>query len=693
MRPENEIFEELTNLCQSPGYIHALAGLCFRDTAVGFADQLKAENLAPLSSPNTLIRTELNTLHGLMIDAPIDFALPSFENFSEYTSKSERLLEELHNAMKAPAEAIFKSEFINLPGFNPFASAVVLREPIFYAAQSAYPFQYRDLAVRKYHRDAKWLWDNKGLDLAAAQTVAKAVLRLISDRLFSTVRNFKTMPIEAWTMLPGFTFSGSELATITGLSRDLVCKSLEPFCIPSSSANPTFTSMHAFNSAYAYPIIKKSEDEYILMQPAYGYSEALYDTPFYWMGADKTYEPTAMKNRGDFAEDFASDRLTQVFGPSRVFKNVDILRGKDVLGEIDVLVIFGDRIVVLQAKSKKLTLAARNGNDLQLKGDFKSAVQNAVNQAFSCAELLADQNIVLRCRDGIEVKVTVPPTSIFPITILTDHYPALAFQAKQFLNFQSSEKIVAPLVLDIFALDAITELLSTPLRFLSYIWLRAKASGSVLANHELVTLSYHLQNNLWIASDTDLMLLNDDISLPLDIAMAARREGIPGETVPDGLLTRFAGTQFEKMVAQIESQTGSPAISLGFALMELGEDSINSINRSLRVITRRALKDNKRHDFTLGTENPASGFTFHVGGEDTEDAEGVLHDHCRRRKYISRAERWHGVILDTNGRIRRVATLTGKWKQDEKLELEIKNSFASAPMPSRPRAFRRSPKR
>ena len=45
-------------------------------------------------------------------------------------------------------------------------------------------------------------------------------------------------------------------------------------------------------------------------------------------------------------------------------------KGKKV-GEIDVLVIFGDRAIVLQAKSKRLTLEARKGNDNQIKDDFK----------------------------------------------------------------------------------------------------------------------------------------------------------------------------------------------------------------------------------------------------------------------------------------------------------------------------------
>ena len=46
-RPENEIFKDLSELCTKPGFIHVIATLCFRDTVVGYKDEiLKANALA-----------------------------------------------------------------------------------------------------------------------------------------------------------------------------------------------------------------------------------------------------------------------------------------------------------------------------------------------------------------------------------------------------------------------------------------------------------------------------------------------------------------------------------------------------------------------------------------------------------------------------------------------------------------------
>ena len=98
-----------------------------------------------------------------------------------------------------------------------------------------------------------------------------------------------------------------------------------------------------------------------------------------------------MQNRGVFTEQFAFERLWQVFGAENVLANIDIYESKDnKLAEIDVLVIFGNRALVLQAKSKRLTLEARRGNDLQIKDDFKKSIQDSCDQAYRCAALIEE---------------------------------------------------------------------------------------------------------------------------------------------------------------------------------------------------------------------------------------------------------------------------------------------------------------
>ena len=83
----------------------------------------------------------------------------------------------------------------------------------------------------------------------------------------------------------------------------------------------------------------------------------------------------------EFVEHTASDILSSVFGSANVHKNVVVARNaREQGGEIDVLVSYGEFLIVVQAKSKRVTLKARAGDADALKMDFKGAVQDPYKQ-------------------------------------------------------------------------------------------------------------------------------------------------------------------------------------------------------------------------------------------------------------------------------------------------------------------------
>ena len=307
-----------------PGYIHAVAAICFRDNAVPFDEEITAEDTSFMFSHSRLIRTETTTLIGLMMRAPIDFTLPQPQVVSEYIEETEKLLEELHKVIGSPMISLLRSGQTD-PTL--FSSGKLLREPIFYGAESAYPFQYRDLAPRRYRDDAAWLARTRGVDLVVAREVYSGIAELIDDQLPITLHGFTKKPLADWTILPAFTFSCHELADRIQRPEESVRAILEAFAMPQNECNDRFTSLHDFNGAYAYPLIRKESDGFIQLQP-YGISEAMYETPFYWMLDDDAYAPIALRHRGEFTEDFSADRFARVFGAHRVFQNVEIKKSK-----------------------------------------------------------------------------------------------------------------------------------------------------------------------------------------------------------------------------------------------------------------------------------------------------------------------------------------------------------------------------
>src|SRR5260370_7980440 len=100
---------------------------------------------------------------------------------------------------------------------------------------------------------------------------------------------------------------------------------------------------------------------------------------------DKSYRDTAAEHRGAFLEKTAAHIFRSVFGPMNVYENVTIRDGsKDIAGEIDVLVVYGEFVLVVQAKSMRVTLKARAGDPEPPNKDFPVPLPSPYLQALPC---------------------------------------------------------------------------------------------------------------------------------------------------------------------------------------------------------------------------------------------------------------------------------------------------------------------
>lgn len=666
-RSEEEVVAELMRLTAQPGYVYALATICHRDDLVMYGDELLAENLERLRGTERLIRTEITTLLGLMVRQPIDLQQPTVEQLQELVSRTDALMSELHHAMNQPSMAsILAASSSQNP--DEVWQGAAMREPIFYGSESAYPFQYRDLFVEKHAPDDQWLIRNKGFTSGQAQIVARSMCALMNIRVNQTPSR---APDRLGDILLPYEFTAQAVAERSHLTLEIVENVFRALTL--DSTNDQFREIGDFNAVCATPLLPTGRGSVILFQQ-YAIYEALYESPFFWMLADKTYRATASDNRGAFAEKFAHRRLAEIFGQGRVHSNVNIFDGKDIAGEADVLVIYADKLIIVQAKAKKLTLAARKGNDGQLKSDFAAAIQKAYDQGYECAQAILSGRCHLVDSSGAEIKLPGVIKDVYPICLVSDHYPALAFQAGQYLKHITTEIIRPPFVMDVFLLDVLVEMLSSPLRLLSYIGLRVAAIDEVMASHELTTLAFHLRRNLWLDPAYNMHMLEDSISTDLDVAMMVRRDGFPGQRTPPGILTAMVSTLYEKLISQIEWQNDPSIISLGLQLLALGEQTCRNIDRGLVAITARSRSDGSAHDFTIQGDDRTTGICFHCNPFPSEKAVKVLQAHCLKRKYLQRASRWFGVSVSPEGRLQFGVSFTFPWEKDDGVEALVKDA-------------------
>lgn len=216
-RSEAEILAELRTLCHTPGFAQIVAKAIVRDNFVFYKDEMKPEDMAHLFGLKRLIRTEIATLIGYMIQAgPEGFGEPSVD-FQGLLAKVEAVLEELHHRLNLP---LFGGGLDNFLAASETGEA--LREPIFYSGESAFQFQYRDFAIPKYHPDNGWLKANRGFLIEQAAAVLDAFVDLMEVQVTQRWKAFDPNDPASWSLLPGFIVARADVVERSGIEPDRV---------------------------------------------------------------------------------------------------------------------------------------------------------------------------------------------------------------------------------------------------------------------------------------------------------------------------------------------------------------------------------------------------------------------------------------------------------------------------------------
>ncbi|HHQ6630410.1 TPA: YecA family protein [Serratia fonticola] len=648
---EAEVFYELESLCTSYGFIHVLAFLTCVNNVTLYDGELSSKEMEYLYSKGRLIRTEISTIAGLLLKGNVDTTYPGELELSRLVKDANSSLTKLHNAM------FYK---------NNESGNVVIKESVFYSAESAYDFQYLDMASEKYNLDDAWFRECMGFSCSDLISFGRCIDSLIGEQVIDFLNSGLGLYCEG--LLKAYEISIERISNKTELDEQKVKKIITLFSSEDNS-NKNFMEVSDFNEFNARPIFLK-DGRYYCFTP-YSLSQSIYETPFFGMNGDKKYRPQSAAHRGQFVEDYVYHKMVGIFGDKNVFKNVFLVNKRnETLGEIDVLVSFSDSVIIYQAKSKKLTIEARKGNSSAIEKDFQGAVQDAYDQGLSCAQLiisgaeLADQNFK-------RIKLKSPVSKSYIIPIISENYPALNFQILQYLKITKTDNIPPPFIMDVFLLDVLTEFLRTPLYFLSYIDRRSVYSNKVFSSHELTVFSLHLKQNLWVDDECDMFMLHDDICADLDIAMLVRRKGITGKDTPDGILTMHQDGFLNKLIKSLETENHKLAVDLGFLILSLSSEAIENINQIAKQTVSLSSLDKKHHDFS--TVIGDVGLTVHSNYYDKNYAERQLHTHCEKRKYITKLKKWIGIhISPETYRVNYGVMLDFDWAYSDEMERSIK---------------------
>jgi hypothetical protein len=503
MKTKEQILERLNAITSSYSFLKVISKICYRDFC-GTVEELASQNLFDHLNYN-----EVFFLIGLWVkNVKIGQELNDDE-IETIFKEVYPLMDDLHTCLFKEGPRIDPTNTQSTHDF--FNNGAYFKEAIFYAGTGAYDYQYVKWSPDKYQYDEDWLLQNKKFDLNKVYGFYDLIHKRLQYKLNANIeRNFNKIDIDI--LVDSFCLSEQEITGNADIYKSLTdCLTLN---LEENLFNKDFNDIGDFNIIAEKPLLKLPNGKFFL-PTSFSVSLALYESPFYWMIADKSYSNTCQKNRGKAAEDITFKIVNSIFDAKSIFKGVTIRQNKvTTITDIDVLAINQYQALIFQVKSKKLTSLSKKGDIISINSDFQKAVKDAYEQGLICEKcLINDDKYIFSLSDGKDLKFEKKITECYIVTIVLDDYPAITHQTNILIGETMGHM---PVAVNIFDLEVIARYLNTPAKFIDYISKRIKYNEFYKSASELSYLGFHLKKGLHKPKNQDLVMLDETWARGMD---------------------------------------------------------------------------------------------------------------------------------------------------------------------------------
>lgn len=614
------------------------------------------EETATMDWHSRLSIQELTLLVGLWIKSKADLTIPDEKTALSQAKRIQDLFEKLHSGHTSSFKSsITKPETGSSTSSEDKShddqsdrdpktslSSAMATEPIFYSDSGAYDFQYLEIIEEKYKKDEDWLAKNRNFNARNFKKIAFELKNLVQEKInkIKEVKNFKQL---CKCIFDGFSFTVQELANRTNLEESDIRVFLDNFSVEPGTANQDLKHPGQYNKIFSHPIVHISEGKYSV-PIAFNLAQSLYESPFYWMSAresgDKIQEDKASIHRGNFNEEFVARQLENIFGKENVYKGLKIKKSKgETTSDIDILAIAGNKAIIVQAKSKKLTELAKTGNIEQLEIDFKGAVQDAYEQGLICREAILDPVSTFIDENGNTVQISEEINECYLICVTSDNYPGIIHQSNFFLKRKPENPY--PIALNLFDLEIICHYLTDPFRFLYYINQRIKLMDQCKADNEMAYLAWHLKHKLFRSNKHDCIFIPPSYGQLIDANYPAEKGYQPKAS--GDLKSEWANEQFNEIEEKLKS-TGEPGLTdILFSLFDLEGPGADELIEAIKKTKAKVKATGKAQSFSIVVGENSFGITCAVENADFTKLETFLLNTSVARKYKAKAKLWLGI--------------------------------------------------
>lgn len=663
MNTRKDVLTKIQRLVDKPGYIYVLSLINRHDFFYS------PDEAADVNWYERLHQNELSFLFGLLVKKPINFKHPSETEVNEYVNQSYKLLKDLHDSYTKQgfAKMIKEAKGGKKRSFGEFfGSGNLMVEPIFYGESGAYDFQFWEFSPDRYAHDREWL-KNKRIDISEFVEISKYIKKKIEEKA-TKLRPGSKLPKDIMdTAFETFCIRKADL--LKNFNEKILNRFIELFTIVPGGLNKSMRSPGDYNEIEVKPLINVGKDTYYVSE-SFNLAKSIYESPFYWMVKDLKYEPILSENRGKTTVELAKNLLIPVFGNENVYRDVVIeTRKGKYITDIDLLAIAGNKGVVLQAKSKKLTLLSRQGKTSKLKEDFNEAVQEAYNQALKSKDFLLSSNKNYRLKENNKIiKLKEKLDDVYLICLTGDHYPAVLFQTRSYLKKKKSDPYSLPI--SIFDLELLAHYLKDPFDFLYYLRQRINTAEIIQCSGEISYLAYHLKHKLIHTSKgINYMMLDDSFAQYIDANFPVVKGYQPAGKETNKVFHEWKNEEFNKLIKQVKGAKNTGFTDAVFMLNDLSGEAADELIKMINDVRRKTRTDNRSHSLAVLYGDFGVSYIC-VPSTQSGSLFSTLISYSTARKYRSKANVWLGMgsFAENPNLVNEIVFSKEPWKLDERLE-------------------------
>lgn len=422
-------------------------------------------------------------------------------------------------------------------------------------------------------------------------------------------------------------FSVGELSTVSGLPIQTCSKIVARLSQPFGYRHPKFPDAFCdgssapwdFNTLYERPFICHKQ-RYWMAIPAIVHP-VLMSTFYFDLMNDRTYRPEFERTRGRWLEEEAARCMRRVFNKGEVLLNPFYPNGDEMA---DVFVIYDGTAMIVQCKSKGLTLDASTGkSSQQLKSSLEKAVKTAHMQGARARRyLLEHPQVTLYSHRGKRLCVinTQHINRVFLIVVTS---APLQFLSTQWSSINDEMRLFPcgdyPWVSSIADLEVLTEILPSPVRFIHYVNRRVeleKCRPRIYAD-ELDLLGMYLVQGLRFSSgeakDMDLIGLS---GMSTDIDEYMFRQHTLGQDMERPAVPE--PSEFVELINAISQRHEQYRLDVALGILDLDRVGKVKFMRHMNCMIDRTRKDGMPHNFSIrpaGTDRALLFISMNAHGD------------------------------------------------------------------------------